>query len=272
MTSGPPDLSDRILERGSDAHYSDPRYYSSAYRQRTDDVAYYCALAAEHGGPVLEYGCGNGRISLPLARAGLHVTGVDRSQPMLADLRDKLRAEPPAVRQRVRLHCRDMRALSLRRRFPLVLCTFNTLLHLYERRDFERFFARVRRHLAPRQGRFVFDTTMPDPDELRRDPGKSYGWPRFRHATSGEIVSYRERFQYDPLRQVLLVAMEFEPRDRPEARWITPLTHRQIFPQKMEALLHYNGLRLLELHGDFTRQAPGGNSTSLIYHCAARRR
>lgn len=270
MTLGLPDFSDGMLVRGSDAHYGDPCYYSSAYRNRHHDVAYYSALAVENGGPVLEYGCGNGRISLPLARAGLQVTGVDRSQPMLADLRAKLRAEPRAVRQRLRLHCRDMRALSLRRRFPLVLCTFNTLLHLYTRQDFEQFFARVRRHLVTRRGRFVFDTTMPDPDELRRDPSRSYGWPRFRHATSGEIVSYRERFQYDPLRQVLLVTMEFEPRSRPGARWVTPLTHRQLFPQELEALLHYNGFRLLDLHGDFVREPAGGHCTTLIYHCATR--
>jgi len=36
------------------------------------------------GGPVLEIGCGSGRLLAPLARAGYEVTGVDQSPEMLA--------------------------------------------------------------------------------------------------------------------------------------------------------------------------------------------
>src|SRR4029077_7603682 len=55
---------DRELAAGSAAHYEDPAYYTQTYRARFADVRYYVDLAAARGGPVLEYGCGNGRITI----------------------------------------------------------------------------------------------------------------------------------------------------------------------------------------------------------------
>ncbi len=261
------------LAEGTDAHYRDAAYYSSTYAKRDDDTGYYVQLAAEQAAKgrceVLEYGCGNGRILLPLARAGRTVTGVDRSVPMVTDLKRALRAEPRAIRDRVTVRRGDMRKLRLDQRFDLVLCTFNTFLHLYERRDVERFCSRVRAHLRPR-GRFVVDVSVPDPTELVPSPGRAYRVPRFRHPTTGQVVRYAERFIYDPLSQILTVAMEFEPRDEPEQRWTTPLAHRQFFPQELEALLHYNGLEVVAVQGDFDPGAPEEDATTLIYHCRAK--
>jgi hypothetical protein len=150
----------------------------------------------------------------------------------------------------------------------LVLCTFNTFLHLYTRRDVERFLARVRDHMV-RGGRFVFDVSLPEPSELASDPNKAYRTPRFRHPTRG-VVRYAERFDYDPLSQVLMVDMEFEPKGRPDERWSTPLAHRQFYPAELEALLHYNGFDVVELHADYERKAPDRDATMLVYHCKKR--
>jgi SAM-dependent methyltransferase len=261
---------DYELEAGSDAHYEDAAYYAAAYAKRLDDVAYYERLALERGGPVLEYGCGNGRLALPIARAGAAITGVDRSPTMLADFRRRLRDEPIEVRDRTRVRRGDMRGLRLDQRFNLVLCTFNTFLHLYTRRDVERFLARVRTHLR-RNGLFVIDVSIPDPSELARDPARAYHAPRFRHPSTGGITRYTERFDYDVLRQVLFVSMRFEPRDDPKAAWMTPLAHRQFYPQELEALLHYNGFRLTDAHGNFERRPPEAHDESLILHCRAKR-
>jgi SAM-dependent methyltransferase len=262
---------DREIEAGTAAHYEDPAYYTETYRPRVDDVRYYVALSRARGGPVLEYGCGNGRITLPMARAGAAVTGVDRSAPMLADLRAILRAEPAEVRRRVALRRGDMRRARLGRRFPLVVCPFNAFLHLYERRDVERFLERVREHLAPR-GELVFDVSMPDPAELARDPSRPYFAPRFRYPEpggKGPLVRYAERFDYDRLRQVLFVGMEFTPVDGAES-WMTPLAHRQFYPQELEALLHYNGFTVTERYGDFFRGPLASSSPTMVLHARAR--
>ena len=260
-----PAARDRELEAGSFAHYEDPAYYTAAYAQRIEDVTYYVGLARQSGGPVLEYGLGNGRVAIPVARHGVDIVGVDHSAPMLADLRVRLAAEPVEVRERVRAVRGDMRRVRLRQRFPLVVATFNTALHLYTRVDVERFLARVREHLTPR-GRFVVDLSMPTVADLARPAGRAYHSPRFRHPTTGTIVRNREYFDYDAWRQVLFVAMEFEPVGDPAGAWMTPLAHRQFFPQEWEMLLHYNGFAVDRVEGDFCGGPVTPDSDVMIWH------
>jgi SAM-dependent methyltransferase len=256
---------DRELEAGSLAHYEDPAYYTATYARRIEDVAFYVSLGERARGPVLEYGIGNGRIAIPMARHGIEVVGVDHSSAMLTDLRDRLGREVPEVRKRVRAVRGDMRSARLRRKFPLVLATFNTALHLYTRDDVERFLARVREHLAPR-GTFVLDLSIPALEDLARRPDRPYHAPRFRHPTTGAIVKNRETFDYDAIRQVLFVSMEFEPVGDPASRWMTPLAHRQFFPQEWAMLLHYNGFDVERVEGDFNGGPLTTASDVMIWH------
>jgi SAM-dependent methyltransferase len=260
----------RSGDAGARAHYDDPSYYTKTYKDRRHDVDYYVKLARRSGGPVLEYGVGNGRVAIPIARAGIAVTGVDLSRPMLDDLEEKLEREPKQVRARVSVHEGDMRELRLGRRFPLVVAPFNCILHLYDRRDVEAFFARVREHLAP-GGRFVFDFSVPAGEDLCRDPERSFGAPRIRHPKTGELVRYAERFEYDRLRQLLLVWMEFTP-ESGKKPWRVPLTHRQFFPREMEALLHYNGFHDIFFTADFSDHPADQYVDSLVVSCSARPR
>jgi SAM-dependent methyltransferase len=246
---------DKELEVGSRAHYDDPSYYTKTYQNRADDVAHYARLAEKHAGgrtrgAVLEYGAGNGRIALPIARAGSRITGVDLSRPMLDDFEARIAREPEDVQKRITLRHGDMRQVRLGRRFTLVTCPFNAFLHLYTRSDVERFLARVGEHLAP-GGVFALDVSIPNPHELVRDPKRAYFCPRFRYPATGDMVRYTERFDYDYARQILFVTMEFLPERRSQASWVTPLAHRQFYPQELEALLHYNGFAIDEGWGDY---------------------
>ena len=256
---------DLELATGSRAHYEDPAYYTSTYKKRIDDVQFYVTLAQKAGGRILEYGVGNGRIALPVARHGVDVTGVDHSEAMLDDFRARLREETADVQRRVTLRRGDMRSLAVRKRFPLVICPFNTALHLYTRADVERFLARVRSHLAPR-GTFVVDLSVPVLEDLLRDPARAYRAPRFRHPTSHDIVKYTEYFDYDRVRQILFVAMQFEPIDNPDGAFGTPLAHRQFFPQEWEALLHYNGFDVEKVEGDFHGGPLDRASDVMVWH------
>ena len=181
---------DPELTAATRAHYDDPAYYTSTYADREADVAYYVARAQDSGGPVLEYGCGNGRISIAIARAGVDVVGVDVSRAMLGDLRTRLRSEDAEVRARVHVRAGDMRSARVDGRFPLVICPFNALLHLYDRPSLERFLARVGAHLAP-GGRFVFDVSAPQVEELARDPERIFRAPRFTYPGIGPSFDTR---------------------------------------------------------------------------------
>ena len=80
---------DAQLLAGTEAHYEDTAYYDKTYAKRREDVAFYVGLArqARHG--ILEYGAGNGRITLPMAEAGARVVAVDRHAAMVDDLKKK---------------------------------------------------------------------------------------------------------------------------------------------------------------------------------------
>jgi SAM-dependent methyltransferase len=253
---------------GASAHYDDPEYYDFAYRNRRDDVAYYVRLARllRGQGPVLEYGVGTGRIAVELCRAGIAVTGIDASKPMLEGLERRFEREAEAIQRRIHTVHGDMRSVRLRKRFPLVIAAFNTILHLTDREDFEQFLSGVRLHLAP-GGRFVFDFSVPHADYLGADPSKTYGAPRFRHPSRG-LVRYRERFEYDSFRQMLSMELHFLPEDGSES-WMVPLSHRQLFPREIEALLHYNGFTNLEWRADFTDAVPGPGADCIVVSCSA---
>src|SRR5262249_56343670 len=82
-------------------HYYDSDYPSpdGAYPENFDstteyqglahDLARYREIAAKTGGPILELCCGTGRVAIPLAQDGHHVTAVDISAAMLAQFRAK---------------------------------------------------------------------------------------------------------------------------------------------------------------------------------------
>ena len=128
--------------------------------------------ARESGGPVLELGCGTGRVLLPVARAGIEITGLDLSQGMLAVLRQRLEAESPEVQARVRLVEGDMREFDLGQKYALVTIPFRPFQHLTTVEDEMACLATIRRHLQP-GGRLVLDLFNPSlpalTDESRFD-------------------------------------------------------------------------------------------------------
>jgi SAM-dependent methyltransferase len=260
---------DLELEAGATAHFDDPAYYAQSYADRKDDVAYYGRVAKRHD-RVLEYGIGNGRIAVPMARAGTSVVGIDQSRAMLADLRARLKRQPAELRARITTRAGDMRRVRLGKRFPLVICPFNTVLHLYTRQDIEQWLDRVTEHLQPR-GELVLDISMPILEDLADEPGTSYSMRPFVHPSAG-LVGYRETFDYDRVRQILFVGMCFEPKTPGAAPFMVPLAHRQYFPREFETLLHYNGFEVTALHGDFEGGPLTQSSDTMIFHARRRKK
>ena len=252
---------------GALAHYADPAYYSQCYQSRKQDVAYYAHLARSQPGQVLEYGCGNGRVTIALAQAGARVWGIDLSRPMLNDFEQRLSKKYPKLRECITLLHGDMRKVELKERFSLILAPFNAMLHLYARVDIEQFLQKVKYHLLP-GGQFVCDVSMPQVSDLARSPTKRYKAPSFQHPVTLQKIGYSERFEYDPIRQLLLVWMEFAPEDG-STPWVIPLTHRQYFPCELESHFHHAGFSSVKITADFSDNSPDAHTDSLVVTCRA---
>ena len=124
------------------------------------DIAFWQRLVEDHGGPVLELGCGSGRVLVPVARSGESVVGLDRSDNMLALAQRRVRRAKLGAC--VRLVRGDIRALpfSTQHRFSLVIAPYGVLQSLLRDRDLRRTLVSVRDALRP-GGLFAVDL-VPD--------------------------------------------------------------------------------------------------------------
>ena len=104
--------------------------YDGTQPQFARDTAFYGRIAQEAGGPVLELGCGTGRIAIPLAEAGHSVTGVDVSEGMLTMARRKSADLPAQLRDRLTWVRQDMSELNLGQRFGFVFVPARSFQHL----------------------------------------------------------------------------------------------------------------------------------------------
>lgn len=143
-----------------------PELYHAHHSLEAEDLPFWLRLASESEGPILELGCGTGRVALRLAQAGHTVFGLDRDHAMLAFFREHT---PDTEKDRVKVFQADFRCYRLAQRFTLVLLPCNT----YSTLDAEARRAVLEcahKHLAP-GGRLA--VSMPNPVLLKRLPGRS---------------------------------------------------------------------------------------------------
>jgi SAM-dependent methyltransferase len=128
----------------------------SGYNSRRD-VDFYVDLCPQTG-EALELGCGTGRVLIAAAQAGCAVTGLDKSNQLLARCRAKLDALPSAARHRITLVEADMTDFQVYRTFKLAMVPFRPIHHLTTVNE-QLSFLRCQ-HLNP--GPLVFDAFKPN--------------------------------------------------------------------------------------------------------------
>jgi len=238
--------------------YEDAVLYDWEYRRRRDDVRFYCTLADERGGPVLDLGCGTGRLMAPLLRAGHTVVGVDAAPAMLARAAARIGRLPAPSRRRALLLRADMRALAFPPRFAFAVAAFHSIQHLETDIDLARFFAGAAGALMP-GGWLAFDTFAPDAQFLaratppRRDRLRRWGTTRFTHPATGQRTAYSETYRLaGKILQMTLHYQRIDGRGHQLGRERRVLlSHRQIEPAKIDELLRAAGLKLIASWGGF---------------------
>lgn len=220
-----------------DTLYDEPAYYRMIFRERTADVAFYreaCAGASR----VLELGAGDGRVSVALARGGVDVVAVERSEPMLSGLEARLAEAPDEVRARVRPVRADARTIRLGERSDRVLVPFNGVAHFHDDADLDALAATARAHLAP-GGAFVLDALIPDP--ALREGAASV--PRVVHPRTGRVCRLEERYAHDEATGLLTITTALIDRETGDEQRLT-LTLRQRDPDELRAALETRGWRV----------------------------
>jgi SAM-dependent methyltransferase len=241
-----------------------------------DDVSFFRGLAERAGGPVLELGCGTGRVAIPLAEAGFDVVGLDRSAPMLAVAAERRRVLPVVVRRRLRFVEGDMTDFRLARRFALAFAAFRVFMALPDEQSQRSALFAIRRHLRP-GGLLALDIFDPRLDLLTPEPQAQTERREFRHPTTGNTVvaSVLSRVN-DPVAQRFTQRWRFaeESPDGTQVREeFEELTLRWTYRYEMRHLLELSGFEPIAEYSDYggTPPAYGGEQIWLARRPAARR-
>ena len=224
------------------------------------DVAFFERLAAETGGPVLEIGCGTGRVAGALAAAGFEVVGVDRSAPMLRLAEERRAALPPEVAARLSFEQGDMTTLHLARRFPLIVAPSRVFQFALTSGHQQAALQAFKAHLPP-AGRLVLD--LFDPSLEYVIPGAIFP-PRsgeLVHPKTGNRVAWEiAGREPDPGRQLVISdwsAREMGPSGEVLRDETERLTLRWTTRSEMRLLFQLTGFAVVAEYGDFSGGPPG---------------
>ena len=233
--------------------------YIVPYRNRPD-VAFFVEMATQSGGPVLEVGCGTGRVLIPTARAGIEIVGIDLSPSMLDVCRQRLVQEPVEVQARVQLVEVDMRDFELARTFRLATLPFRPFQHLETVADQLACLANIHRHLAA-GGRLILDLFNPSLEALTRDDiGQEAGeepefvMPDGRRVVRRHKITARDRF--NQVNQVELIYYTTHPDGRKE-RLAHAFPMRYLFRFEAEHLLVRSGFEVEQVYADYDKSLYG---------------
>ncbi len=243
------------------------------YRER-QDVAFFVEMARDAAGPVLEIGCGTGRVLIPTAQAGVEIVGLDSSSAMLAVCREKLEHEPEEVQSRVRLAKGDMRRFDLNKRFHLVTMPFRPFQHLLTVEDQMSCLACVHTHLVD-QGKLVLDLFNPSLPYIakKEDVADLLGEePEFMLPDGRRVLRRHRIVSRDWFNQVADVELTYEVRhaDGQEERLVHNLRTRYLFRFEAEHLLARCGFRVEALYADYNKNPYGSQYPGELIFVAKR--
>ncbi len=249
-------------------------FYDLENADFVEDLDFWVGLAKEANGAVLELGCGTGRVTQQIARAGINIVGIDNSEAMLALCRAKL-ARNADVAARATLLLGDMTNFDLTARLPtrrgykpllrnnpttglpdyptirLVIAPFNTFMHLLTTAEQLALLNCARQHLGV-GGKLALDLTNPVPAYV--DTSESLTLERaFRDDEHDLTIQQFSAIRIDRASQIAHIVWQYDAlaADGMMRRTLAPLDLRYTFPAEMGLLLERTGFRLAHLYGDY---------------------
>ncbi len=223
------------------------------------DVEFYLKEAQTAGSPVLELGCGTGRILFPIAESGITVVGLDRAPDMLSIARQKLSRLSFETQRRAELIEGDMCSFELGQHFELIMLPYHAFLHLLTPEDQRQALTCIRKHLTD-DGRLVFNIFDPRLEVIAAHVGFFGAAMKkntvFSHPDTGHSIVVWESRQYDLEHQISEQDFSFEELDdlgNVISKMHRSLALRYIYRYEMQYLLELCGYRVEALYGDFKR-------------------
>lgn len=252
--------------RDTDDYFKNTAFlYDDHLRDRTVDIPFWVEEALAHGGPVLEIGCGTGRILLPIAQAGIAITGLDASANMLKRAQERISQEEPQLAERIRLIEGYFPAAIPQERFKQIFCTFGVFQYLLSGQEQaleilrERLSADGQLIIDVRRYSFPGTVTITKPVEV--------------YQKEHTLMEMKKCIHYDSIQQILRedITWMVNEEGREQVQTIeSRMVMRVYYRFELEYLLRLHGFQIVALYGDYQRhpisdQRPVGSSRRMIY-------
>jgi SAM-dependent methyltransferase len=253
-----------VIDHDNLEEFRDPVAYDLECDSYDEDQPFIEQWVQRLGNPLLDLGCGTGRMALRLTAQGYQVTGVDVVPEMIAHARQKAAERGLTVEWVVA----DGRTFQLQTQFSCIFMLMNVFQFFLTRQDQEALLARVREHLRL-DGFFIFGVRNPYSPNLleinRLEPHKYSSM-----TPDGRQLVITEQQQYDPMNQLQHFTCHYQWIDSEREGRLVRTVLRYLYPQEMEALLYYNGFKIVECYGNWQQDPLTPTSSRMIYVCQKR--
>jgi SAM-dependent methyltransferase len=236
-----------------------PELYHAHHSRYTEDLPFWLDLATRAGDPVLELGCGTGRVLIQLAEAGYRSLGMDHDLAMLRFLRERIGELKPLAS----IIASDITRFNLAVKFPLIILPCNTFSTL---RKNERLACLdcTRRHLKPGG---TFAVSVPNPASLARlrTHSDAVVEDEFLHPQTGNPVQVSSAWRR--MKDTVRVTWAYDhlyPDGRVERVTSETLHHVTPANDYLDEI-RSAGLKVVEVFGDFDRSPYREDSPYLIW-------
>lgn len=208
---------------------------------------------------ILELCCGTGRLTLPIAKEGYNIIGVDYTSSMLEQAKVKASEEE----LKVEFIEADIRNLDLPEKYDLIFIPFNSIHHLYKNEDIFKAFNVVKKHLNE-GGFFLLDCFNPNIQyiveaEKEQKEIAEYTTNDGREVLIKQTMRYESKTQINRIEWHYFINGEFDS--------IQNLDMRLYFPQELDSYLEWNGFHIIHKFGGFKEEIFENKSEKQIFVC-----
>lgn len=259
-----------------EAIYQRPEDYNLEHVGDTEDIAFFVDQVTQlRPKRVLELACGTGRVTLPLAEAGVthgfSVVGMELVPEMLRAAERCCASAGREIQERVSFVQGDMRTWRADSPFDLILTPCSSVCHLLTLEDQLAAWRCAYQNLVP-GGRFIVDVTMPDlsayADSLRQPPRElvEIDLDTFEEATSTRMLRYKTtRYLADDQRAHIRFLYDKFLGTAPPERSVSDFESHVYYPREMRLLFLHTGFTIEAVYGDYQGRSLRPSSRQMIF-------
>ncbi|MBD8071565.1 class I SAM-dependent DNA methyltransferase [Bacillus sp. PS06] len=244
--------------------YDDPNLYDKENEHYIPELPFLLEWAGKIQGTIIDLACGTGRLTIPMAKKGYKLIGVDLHQGMLNH----------AITKSTQLNLpidwfkQDCTNLNLNVKSKLIYSVGHSFQHFLTNEEQDRLLTSVNNHLEE-NGIFIFDTRFPSAEELLQPRTEEY-WRTYMDSETQEKVDVYTISDYDSLQQIqhYITIRKYKNKEGEvikEKR--TNIRLRYVYPKEMERLLYANGFEIVNVYKDWNATPLSYDSNDMIYVC-----